>query len=103
MTAAFPVLLVCSGNICRSRMAEVVFRARVPGSAVEFGSAGTIAKPGVPMTEEAVATARSLGGEPDGNVSRRLSRDLVVEAGLVLTASREHRAGVVEVYPRAAA
>jgi protein-tyrosine phosphatase len=103
MTAGFPVLLVCSGNICRSRMAELVFRARGPGDAVDFSSAGTIANPGVPMTEEALATARSLGGQPDGRLSRRLSRDLVAGAGLVLTASREHRAGAVELYPRASA
>jgi protein-tyrosine phosphatase len=99
----FPVLLVCSGNICRSRIAELVLRSRVPGDAVQFSSAGTIADPGVPMTEEAVATARSLGGEPDGLLSRRLTRDLVAGAGLVLTASREHRAHAVQLHPRASA
>ena len=99
----FPVLLVCTGNICRSRMAELVLRARVTGDAVEFSSAGTLAHPGVPMTDEALATAISLGGEPDGRTSRRLTRDLVAGAGLVLTASREHRARAVELFPRASA
>src|SRR3954465_9921582 len=96
----FSVLLVCSGNICRSPIAEQALRARADG-AVLFSSAGTIARDGSPMTEEAALLSRRLGGDPSGHLSRRLTRAMIQEAGLVLTAAREHRARVVEAFPRA--
>ncbi len=99
----FPVLLVCTGNICRSPLAEQALRARVAEGPVQFSSAGTQANLGVPMTSEAAAMSRSLGGEPDSHLSRRLTRDIVAGSGLILTAAREHRARVVELFPRAAA
>lgn len=98
----FPVLLVCTGNICRSPIAEQLLRAQVDGP-IEFGSAGTMARTGTPMTEEAALMSRQYGGEPEGHLSRRITRDLVAESGLVLTAAREHRARVVELFPRASA
>jgi protein-tyrosine phosphatase len=101
--APFPVLVVCTGNICRSPIAEQALRAEVPGGRVVFSSAGTLANDGMPMTAEAAAMSRTLGGEPDEHRSRLLTRDLVIGSGLVLTAAREHRARVVELYPRAAA
>ncbi|BDZ44956.1 low molecular weight phosphatase family protein [Naasia aerilata] len=99
---AFPVLLVCSGNICRSPIAEQLLRARVEAP-VEFGSAGTLARPGMPMTDEAALMSRQHGGEPDGHLARRVTRELVQSSGLILTAAREHRARVVELFPRASA
>jgi protein-tyrosine phosphatase len=102
MTEPFGVLLVCSGNICRSPIAEQLLRARV-SAAVEFGSAGTLARSGVPMTEEAALMSRRYGGEPERHLARPITRDLVQSSGLVLTAAREHRARVVELFPRASA
>lgn len=104
MTAeSLSVLLVCSGNICRSPLAEQVLRARVDGAGVVFSSAGTIARDGWEMTDEAALLSRRLGGDPSGHASRRISRRMVEEADLVLTAAREHRARVVELLPRASA
>jgi protein-tyrosine phosphatase len=100
--AAFPVLLVCTGNICRSPIAEQLLRARVDGP-IEFGSAGTAPRAGSPMTDEATQMSRQYGGVPDGHVSRRVTRELISSSGLVLTAAREHRARVVELFPRASA
>ncbi len=102
-STSFAVLVVCTGNICRSPIAEQALRARLADGAIAFSSAGTLANEGVPMTAEAAAMSRSLGGDPGQHRSRLLTRELVAESGLVLAAAREHRARAVELFPRAAA
>jgi protein-tyrosine-phosphatase len=52
------VLFVCSANICRSPMAEVLARAEVPG--VEFFSAGMAAVPGAKATQRAAEAVAEL-------------------------------------------
>ena len=97
----FTILVVCSGNICRSPVAEQLLRDRLPTEGVVVHSAGTIARPGMPMTDEAAALSRFYGGEPDHHEAARLTKALVEEADLVLTAERSHRADVVRLHPRA--
>ncbi|MCU1569663.1 MAG: hypothetical protein JWR33_404 [Naasia sp.] len=97
----FRVLVVCTGNICRSPIAEQLLRARTSEGGVAFSSAGTGATPGAAMPGEAAELSRAYGGEPDGHVARRITRALIDESDLVLTAAREHRGAVVELSPRA--
>jgi protein-tyrosine-phosphatase len=52
------ILFVCSGNICRSPMAEALARAEVPG--VEFSSAGMAAVPGAKATQRAADAVAEL-------------------------------------------
>lgn len=99
----FTVLVVCSGNICRSPLAEQLLIARLRGSepAVRVSSAGTIADQGFAMDETAAALSRRYGGDPSAHVSRPLTEELIASSGLVLTATRQHRAAVVSLLPRA--
>ncbi|MGI5156862.1 hypothetical protein [Microbispora sp. CA-102843] len=100
----FRVLFVCSGNICRSAMAErLALAALGPGSPIQVGSAGTRAVWGQPMAERARAALLRHGGDPEGFASRPLTAEAVVCADLVLAASSEHRAEAVALHPRAAA
>ena len=102
---AFRVLLVCSGNVCRSPLAERVLRARLraalgPAAAgFRITSAGTRAMVGEPMDARAAAVARSLGAEPDGFAARSVTAEDVAGADLVLAAAREHRAAAVRLHP----
>ncbi|MGI9822625.1 low molecular weight phosphatase family protein [Agromyces sp. Marseille-Q5079] len=99
------VLVVCTGNICRSPMAERILAARLAAAGirdVRVSSAGTMALTGQPMTPEAAAQAARFGADPDGHVSRQLTEQTVQSADLVLTATRAHRAEVAELVPRAA-
>lgn len=100
----FRILFVCTGNICRSAMAErLALAALGPRSPILVGSAGTRAVRGRPMAERARAVLLRHGGDPEGFASRPLTAEAVVRADLVLAASSEHRAEAVALHPVAAA
>ncbi|KQV25461.1 low molecular weight phosphatase family protein [Yonghaparkia sp. Root332] len=99
----FTILTVCTGNICRSPLAEQLLRSglgRIPG--VRVRSAGTGALVGEAMTEQARALSRRFAGEgADVHLARQVSQAELRSADLVLGATREHRRAVVELLPRA--
>jgi protein-tyrosine phosphatase len=92
---------VCTGNICRSAIAEQVFRARYGGDNIEFSSAGTGALVGSGMPPQAAEISRQLGGVPNAHVARQLTKEMIAGSDLVIALSREHRSGVVRTHPRA--
>ena len=96
--------MVCTGNICRSPIAEQVLRARLKafGVSAEVHSAGSRAVIGHGMTPEAEFVARRYCGLATIHEARQLTQRLVASADLVLTATREHRSTVVGLHPRAA-
>jgi protein-tyrosine-phosphatase len=81
------VLFVCTGNTCRSPMAEVIGRRLRPD--LEFGSAGTDAIDGDEATLKAIRAAAEAG-DLSGHRSRRLTAELVAEADLVLAMEASH-------------
>lgn len=101
--APFTVLVVCTGNICRSPLAEQLLIARLQdlGLPVEVHSAGTQAVVGRGMTPEAASVAQQHGGIEATHVARQVTAALISSADLVLTATREHRSAVVALHPRA--
>ena len=109
MTTAFRVLHVCTGNICRSPMAEHLMRRMLedawPGSSASFvvESAGTWGHAGSPMEPHALSTLARHGVDGSAFRARELAAGHVAGADLVLAAAREHRAASVVLYPRAAA
>ena len=104
----FHVLHVCTGNICRSPMAEHLMReglrARFGAGAAAFqvDSAGTWGHTGSPMEPHALTTLASYGVDGAGFRARELVVEHVVSADLVLTAAREHRTAAVVLAPRSA-
>lgn len=100
-TDPFRVLFVCTGNICRSAIAEQVLRARYGSDRVVFSSAGTGALVGAPMPEQAAEISRHNGGHPDEHAGRQLTKQIVEASDLVIALTRDHRGGIVRTHPRA--
>ena len=86
------VLFVCTGNLCRSPMAEAILRhlAEEKGLSVEVASAGTHASYGSPMTPLAHDALLSLGINPHNHYSKPLDEDLLNWANLVLVMTQRH-------------
>ncbi len=104
VTNELTILVVCTGNICRSPLAEQLLRAQFAarGIKVTITSAGTGAVEGLPMDETSASLSRELGGKPDGFSSTLLRASLIANADLILTATREQRSDVARLLPRAA-
>ena len=94
------VLFVCTGNICRSPLAEALFRSRLDESRekkIEVLSAGTGAWEGTPASEGAYLVGLEHGLDLSAHRARLLTRELVARCKLVFTMSRHHRVRVQEL------
>lgn len=101
MRLAGRVLVVCTGNVCRSPYLERLLTARLESPGIEVTSAGTAALTGRPMAPEAAALLEGAGGDPTGFTARQLTPELVAATDLVLAATRDHRARVAAMHPPA--
>lgn len=97
---AFRILTVCTGNICRSPVAERLLQAGL-GDTVEVGSAGVRAMVGDPIHPEMVALLEQSGVPADGFAARQVPPADVRAADLVLALTRAHRAQLVQEVPAA--
>jgi protein-tyrosine phosphatase len=99
------ILLICTGNICRSPMA-LGFLAdrsgRLLDGALNVRSAGTWARPGSPPTPEAEASVAERGIDISDHRSTSVSPDLIGWADLIITMTAEHRDEVLDMKPDAA-
>jgi protein-tyrosine phosphatase len=96
----FSILVVCTGNVCRSPAAERLLRQRL-GTTVTVESAGTFGLLGEPIAAPMAELLIESGVTIDGFAARRLSPGLIQQADLVLAVTREHRSLVVEAWPKA--
>lgn len=101
------ILIVCTGNICRSPFIERVLQHQLDqqlsgsGRRVVVGSAGTGALVGSEMDAQAAAQLVAHGGDPAGFRARDLTPELIAESDLILTATRAHRGKVSLMSPKA--
>ena len=98
--AAFRLLFVCSGNTCRSPLAEAIARRELEGgkwSGVEVRSAGTGAWDGSAASVGAAGAAVRHGLDLSAHRSTSLTPELVASADLILTMSGHHLVRVVEL------
>jgi protein-tyrosine phosphatase len=96
------ILFVCSGNTCRSPLAEAIARSVLPARLdfeIEVASAGTSAAEGAPASLNSIEVASDHGIDLSAHRSRPLTRSLVRGADLVVTMGVRHRDTVGELDP----
>jgi protein-tyrosine-phosphatase len=101
----YRILVVCTGNVCRSPMAEGILRDLLEneglGEQVEVRSAGTWAVSGSPASENAVKVSADLGIDIEEHRSTPLSHALIHGANLILTMEPGHLEEIVVHVPEA--
>lgn len=97
----FDLLMVCTGNICRSPFAELYAAHHLSPESFRVHSAGTYGLEGYAIEPGAARTLAGLGIGYDAFRARRLTAAQIEGADLVLAATREHRTAVVTLVPSA--
>ena len=97
------IIFVCTGNTCRSPMAECMFRALVKQRGLEnewrILSAGTYAMSGAPASQGSQRAMQRRGLSLDGHRSQAVTRVLLDSADLVVGMGRSHIMQLRMMYP----
>src|ERR1044072_6143598 len=97
------ILFVCTGNVCRSPMAEGIFRRAVQGRGnYRVVSAGLGALEGQPPSPHAVNAVRELGIDISSQRNRMRTPELVAQADYIFGMTHSHVDTVMLLYPHAA-
>ena len=97
------ILFVCTGNVCRSPMAEGIFRLATQGRGnYRVMSAGLNASDGNPPSAYAVQALRELGIDISNLRSRMVTPELIHQADYVIGMTHHHIDTVMLAFPEAA-
>ncbi len=111
--AQFVILLVCTGNTCRSPMAQVLLESKLKKkfpnawsrssvSPIAVYSAGTSASVGSPASSEAIYAMRERGLDLTSHESTQLTHRLIDRADWILTMTHSHRQTILSRWPHLA-
>jgi protein-tyrosine-phosphatase len=98
------ILFVCSGNTCRSPLAEALLKrmaAEAGRADIEVSSAGTQAWDGSPASDGSLLVGMERGLELSAHRSRQLTTEMLQDADLVLVMAPAHKTHAKEMHPPA--
>ena len=95
------ILFICTGNTCRSPMAELYFNSVMAGTGGPHraGSAGLSAYPGDTISRHAGEVMRANGIDPGAFRSRRVSRYMLEESDMIVAMTRAHAEALTAAAP----
>jgi protein-tyrosine-phosphatase len=97
------ILLVCTGNTCRSSMAEQYLKKALaeqfPGQHFNVSSAGLAAVPRSRASQNAILVAQEDGLDLSEHLATQLTPEQLTGADLVLTMTNSHRQAIIELAP----
>lgn len=100
------VLFVCSGNTCRSPLAEAAMKNMIVKEKAEdsfrTASAGLMTVDGLPASNYAITAAREKNMDLSAHYSQQLQTSLVELADIILTMTAGHKQFIDENWPQAA-
>lgn len=102
MRPLFQILFVCSGNICRSPMAEGYFRALLPGRLkrkVRVVSAGTLGIFGQPASLEAIEAMHERSIDIMDHRSQGVTKKLVYKSNIIFAMAYDHFEALIKHFP----
>jgi len=105
MSDIHSILFVCSGNSCRSVMAEGLARKRLyelGKSDIEVSSAGVMATKGLPPTDETIKVMKEADVDVAEFKSKNISVDMIKKADLILTMEPMQKDMILKMAPHAA-
>lgn len=101
MGVAKEILFVCTGNTCRSPLAEGIFRKLTEGRGDYSVSSAGVAAAGGPASSEALAVLKRRGIRLDGFQSRPVDAEMIARATHVFAMTAGHLAVLERMFPEA--
>ncbi len=96
------ILFVCTGNTCRSPMAEGIFKALLKDNNIDninVSSAGISTFEGDSANEKAIYTLRNKGIDIKSHKSRQITKEIIENSDLILTMTKSHKGMILNALP----